>query len=986
MNNRSAQHAYPRLPARALSAALAACACLLMWAGSASAAAPSVTIGSFPPLNETDGTFSFDADGPLLKFQCKLDAGSFGDCSAPLTLFNLSVSTHTFSVRAIGLDNSIGEPATYTWTIDITRPAVPLLTAPADNLLTNNPTPTFSGSAEPFAHVPVFDGSTQLANPQAGADGVWSYTPASALDDGTHLWRVRAIDASGNRSDFTALRTLRVDTQAPAAPVVNVPADAAKVNTRTPQISGTAEPLSTVAVSDGPTRICTTAAEPSGAWSCVSSEQLLDGPHVLNVAARDAAGNESPTVQRAFELDATAPATPTLDTPIDGFATTATSITVGGTASPISAVKVLVNGVEVADETAGPDGNWSHTFSALEENDYAFSAKEVDDFGNRSAASNVANVRVDRTPPAVTVATHPPLRANQTDALFGLLASEPNVEFECALDGGGWLPCGASPGFTGLSADMHSFKARATDRAGNVGDDSAVFTWTIDLTPPAAPMIESPADGALVTTARPGFAGYAEEGAAVELFADGGSLGTVPANAITGAWALTPGSSLSQGLVQVKARAIDEAGNIGPYSATRELTIDSIAPVTTLLGAPTAPTRADTVTVTFTADDPQATFSCRLDASAFAPCTSPYATPLLSEATHTVQVRAKDTAGNVELPAQSVSFVVDRTAPVGQSTLIAGSAGSDGIPKFQIASNEPSAVARCKIDNGVFVNCSGQYKPSTTPGIHALTIRFTDAAGNSDDQVFAFSVVPVTNPPAPPPTPPAPDAYEQPTPAKACKILGVTGLTSGRLRIARASGSGRALKLTLSSGAAGIVRVDVTAGGSVLGSAPFAVKAGTSKLSLKLKRTPAAGSTVALAVRFYSVKREFGTARLSLAVRGTALRPTSGAQSTLDAACPAVEGGRASVKFTVTGAAAGSGRLKLSSNGKLPALIAMKVFRGGTSLPVVNTLFAVGAGSQKVSVKLLGGSKLEKGGYKFTFDSLGPGGKESAGRGAFLAR
>src|SRR4051812_33534241 len=158
MNNRSAQYASPRLPARAFLAALVACGCLLACAGAASASAPDVTIGSFPPLNAQSGTFTFDADGPALKFQCKLDLGTFGDCSSPGPLSGLSVASHSFSVRAIGLDNWVGTAAVYTWSIDITRPAIPLLLSPGDNLLTNNPTPTFSGTAEPFAHVPVFDG------------------------------------------------------------------------------------------------------------------------------------------------------------------------------------------------------------------------------------------------------------------------------------------------------------------------------------------------------------------------------------------------------------------------------------------------------------------------------------------------------------------------------------------------------------------------------------------------------------------------------------------------------------------------------------------------------------------------------------------------------------------------------------------------------------------------------------------------------------
>jgi hypothetical protein len=987
MKSRPAQHANLRLPARVLVAALAACTCLLFSAGAASAAAPDVTIGSVPPLNAQSGTFSFDADGPALRLECKLDTSPFDECVSPLTLSGLTVGPHSFSVRAIGLDNSIGTPAVYSWTIDIEKPAVPLATTPPENLLTNNPTPTFSGTAEPFAHVPVFDGSTQIGNPQASVDGTWAFTPAAALSEGTHMWRVRAVDAAGNRSDYTALRSLKIDTQSPAAPVVVNPAAAAKVNTRTPMFSGSAEGQATVSVYEGPVRLCSTAADPAGSWNCASTVQLLDGPHQIDVIARDGAGNESPTVQRSFDLDATPPDAPTVTLPVDGFATTATSLTVRGTAAPDASIKVLIGSTEVADQTAGNDGNWSHTFSNLAEGDYAFAAKEIDSFGNRSVISNVANVRIDRTAPSVTVNTHPPLRTNQTSAAFTISASEPGVDFDCALDGSGWIPCSETPSYSGLSAATHNFKARATDGAGNVGEDSLVFTWTIDLEPPVAPEIDSPADGATVTTARPTFTGHAEAGASVELFVGASSLGTAPANPSTGAWALTPGNALAQGALEIRSRAIDEAGNVGPFSATQTLNVDSVAPTTTIQSAPTAPTNASAVTITFDADDPQATFSCSLDSGAFVPCAGSFTTPALTEATHSIRVRARDVVGNVEAPPKSVTFTVDRTSPIGQSSQIAGSAGSDGVPSFLIASNDPSATAGCKLDNGAFVACSGQFKPVASAGIHALTVRFTDAAGNTGDQVLVFNVVPITTPPTPTPTPPA-ENYQEPTPppAKVCKVLGADGRTSGRLRVVTATGAGRELKLSLSSAAAAVIRVDAVAGATTLASAPFAIKSGTTKLRVKLKSTPASGAKVALAVRFYSVKREYGTARLSLIANSSGLRRASGAQSTLDTECPTVSGASAGAKFTATSAAIGARSFTLNSKATRAGLVAIKVYRAGVAAPVVDQLFAVAAGKQKVKIKLLGSARLAAGGYKFTFDALGAGGRPSSGRGAFVAR
>jgi len=987
MKSRPAQHANPWRPARVLVAALAAFTCLLVCAGAASAAAPNVTIGSVPPLNETKGTFSFTSDDidETLKLQCKFDASPFGDCVSPLTLSGLTVGSHTFSVRAIGLDESVGTPAVYNWTIDIEDPAVPVVATPPDNLLTNNAAPTFSGTAEPFAYVPVFDGSTQIGNPQANVDGSWAFTPAVGLADGTHLWRVRAVDAAGNISGYTPLRSLKIDTEAPAEPVIVNPAAAAKVNTRTPTFTGTAEGLSTAKVYWGEILLCSSSVSPGGSWSCVSTVELDDDSYEVEVIARDGAGNESPAVQRSFELDATAPDAPTVTQPIDGFATTATSLTVRGIAAPDASIKVLIGSDEVADQTAGNDGNWSHTFSNLAEGEYAFAAKEVDDFGNRSASSNVANVRVDRTAPLVTVNTHPPLRTNQTSAAFTITASEPNVDFECALDGSGWVPCSDAPSYSGLSAAAHNFKARATDGAGNVGEDSAVFTWTIDLDAPIAPVIESPVNGATVSTARPTLTGHAEASASVEVFVGEVSLGTAPANPSTGAWALTPGDALAQGSLALKARAIDEAGNVGEFGATQTLIVDSVAPITTIQSAPTTPTNASTVTITFDADDSQAEFSCSLDSGAFVLCDSPFTTPALTEATHTVSVRAKDAIGNIEVPSKSVTFVVDRSAPVGLSSQLAGSAGSDGVPTFSIASDDPSATALCKLDNGPFVSCAGQFKPAASAGIHALTVRFTDAAGNVKDQVLVFNVVPTTTTT---PTPPPAEVYEEPKPppAKICKVLGADGRTNGRLKIIKAAGKGREMRLSLRASAAAVVRVDAVAGTRKLASTPFAVKSGTTKLRVKLKRTPARGSEIALAVRFYSVKREYGTARLSLIASRSGLRRASGARSTLETDCPKASGASAGARFTATNAAVGARSFSLKSRSKRAGLIAIKVYRAGSAAPVVDQVFAVAAGRQKVKIRLLGKARLAAGGYKFTFDALGAGGRSSSGRGAFVAR
>lgn len=950
-------------------------ASLYLLAGAAWAqAAPVTTIVSTPAQNSTSGTFDFVADLPVLRFECGLDAFTFSECSSPLPVSGLTAGPHTFRARAIGLDNSVGIADVYDWTIDLTRPDPPVLGAPPDNLLTRFAVQTFSGTAEPLARVLLFDGVNQFASTPVGSDGNWSYTPLTPIADGTHLWRARTLDPAGNRSDYTATRTLKIDTIAPAAPAIAAPAAAAKVNTRTPTFSGTAEPQATVSVSEGVTRFCATAAAPNGNWSCPSEVLISDGDHTVQVVARDAAGNEGPVTERSFSLDATPPLAPTILAPADGLNTTATQLEVSGTASPLARVKIYDAAVELIEVTAGLDGAWSHTFDPVAEGDYVVTAREIDDFENLSSASPAVHVRVDRTPPVAGFEAKPAAQSNQANAAFVFSSSESPSTYECALDGGDWAACAQSSTFPGLGEGPHTLMLRATDAAGNLSD-AAQYDWQIDLTPPAVPTVETPADGATLTNARPTFGGHADPSVNVEVFIGSGSIGTAPSASIGGAWALTPGSALAQGTLQVQARAIDAAGNASAKSSPRVLKIDSIAPVTTITGSTASPTNAQTFSVTFISNDPLASLSCSFDSGVFTPCSSPYTSPVVAEGAHNLRVRGSDPAGNLESPAKSVAVMIDRTAPVVQSFLIAGSAGSDGVPAFQIASDDPAATARCKLDNAAFVDCSGQYRPAAGEGIHALTVRFSDPAGNSDDQVIAFNVVRTApeNPYVPP--------VEQPV----CDVLGAAGKTTGRLTLKRLSGSRRELRVSVSSRAAALARFDVSASGKVLASQPAALRSGSSRVKVKLKSALRAGKRFEVATRFYSVKREFGTARLAGTATSSGYVRTSGAQSKLETICPVVKGAGPKARFALSGAKAGK-RVTVKARGRRPTLAAIRVFRAGASVPVADSLIAIGPSPATQKLNLIRGAKLARGGYRFEFTALAAGGAASNGRGAFLVR
>jgi hypothetical protein len=834
---------------------------------------PVVTIGGLPDPRTSSPTITFELNEAATQIRCRVDGGIWSPCDSPLKLFDLTEASHSIAVYATDVYGNVGAVSTHTWTVDFTPPGTPTLSAPADNTLTNHPTPTFSGTAEPFSLVRVYDGTTQLGGAQANGSGAWSYTPIVPLSEGIHSWRARAFDAALNPGGFSSTRTLRVDLTAPGAPAVSQPAQNAKIATRQPQITGTAEAGSTISVDEGAVRLCSTVAASGGAWGCTSSVVLPDGHHDLTVTARDAAGNESATTLRAFDLDATPPPAPQITAPLDGALTGSPAVTVSGTGTPLAAISIS-GGPAPIQTFADISGVWSHTFPVLADAVYAFSAHETDDFGNVSPASSTVTVRVDTHAPTASIAQRPSAISNLASPGFGFAADESPVSFECELDGAAWAACAANTVFGPLGEGVHTLRSRATDPTGNLGPASPPFSWTIDLTRPSAPQLNTPTDGAVVTIPRPVFSGTAENGASVEVVAGSASLGYTTANG-GGAWTFTPAADIPQGVVDIRVRAYDAAGNSSLYSPITHLTVDSIAPSTSITTPPPAQTNNNTASIGFTSDDGTANFECKLDAGAYAACSSPRVLNGLADGPHTFAVRARDSHNNVDVSAAAVSWTVDRTAPIGQSHINLDSANSLGIPSFTIASNEPAAQSQCKVDNDAFSACSGTFRPTGLgEGPHALTVRYVDQAGNESTQVLAFVV---TVPPNP---------YQEPpvTPPTTCYLFGSPAKGVGTVTISKIGGSARKLKFSIRTTSTAIARAEVQSGGKKIAGPDLALKKGTSAVTIKLKRRVAPGKTFTLSVAFANRNLEWGTAQLTLK-SGKSFKKAPGAATKINGAC-----------------------------------------------------------------------------------------------------
>lgn len=80
---------------------------------------PDTAIDSGPSgsTTATSAQFTFSAAGTATGFECKLDAGAWGNCSSPKSYSNLGVGQHTFSVRALNASGTDQSPAAQTWTV-----------------------------------------------------------------------------------------------------------------------------------------------------------------------------------------------------------------------------------------------------------------------------------------------------------------------------------------------------------------------------------------------------------------------------------------------------------------------------------------------------------------------------------------------------------------------------------------------------------------------------------------------------------------------------------------------------------------------------------------------------------------------------------------------------------------------------------------------------------------------------------------------------
>jgi hypothetical protein len=728
-------------------------------------AAPSIDSSSSSPGNDVTPSWSFSGEAGA-SFECRLERGAtvisdWAACSDPRT-YDLSTEPdglYVFSVRARDAAGNLGPSAGSSYLLDTQAPGIPSIdSAPSSPGNDSTPTWSFSGEAGAAFECRLERGATVVSD-WAACSNPRTYDLSAEPDD-NYSFSVRARDAAGNSSG-AAGSAYDLDTVAPSTPTIDAPPPSPG-NDRTPEWSFSGEvgaslecrlQRGAVVVSD---------------WAACSSPRVYDltaepdGTYTFLVRAGDAAGNLSAADSSDYVLDANVPSVPQIDsspgpvgadpTPSWGFSGDAGS----------SFECRLERGATLISDWASCSSPATFDLSGQPDGLYTFLVRAVSLAGNRSTPAS-DDYRLDRiAPPAPSIDAAPASPGNGTSPSWSF-SGEAGASFECRLASGAgvvsdWSPC-TSPSSYDLSGqpdDTYSFSVRARDAAGNTGP-AASSDYVLDTQAPAAPSIDSapvsPGTGQSLSWS---FSGEPGAGFECRLVRGAAVVSDWSACSSPRAYDL---SSEPDGTYTVSVRARDAAGNTGP-AATSDYVLDTSGATVQIDSGPGAVGNGRAPSWSFSAE-PGASFECRLERDGAAlfdwsGCSSPRGYDLSGQpdASYLFSVRARDALGNLGT-AVSSSYQLD-TLPPGAPVVetAPGSPGRDRGPAWSF-STEPGATVECRLDGGGAFGWSACASPhsydlaSAADGSYMLSLRATDAAGNTGASASSAYELDTTAPDAP---------------------------------------------------------------------------------------------------------------------------------------------------------------------------------------------------------------------------------------------
>jgi large repetitive protein len=530
------------------------------------------------------------------------------------------------------LGNPAGVSPSVTFTVDTAAPKV-TLNSPA--LVSNNTTPSFTGTATDTTPVTVkiYAGATAKGTvirtvTATGTGGSWTSTEVSpALPDGEYTATATQESSLKNPAGVSSPVTFKVNT---TSPTVTLSPLVSPSNTTKPSFTGNASDTTpvTVQIYSGATPKGTvirtvTATGTGGSWTSTEvSPALPDGEYTATAtqesSLKNPAGVSAPVT---FKVDTTSPKV-TLS-PLASPSKNATPAFTG-TASDSTPVAIQIyagataKGSVVSTATAtATGGSWTSggASPALSSGEYTATATQESSLKNPAGVSPPVTFKVDTTSPKVTLNplvspsknTVPSFAGTASDTTpvtvkiyEGATTAGPEVSTakETTRTGGGWTSGGASPG---LSSGKHTYTAIASQASslGNPAGVSAPVTFTVDTTSPTVTLSQPASPSSNIT---PSFTGTASDTTSVTvqiyLGAPKKLVATIAVTPVGGSWTATS-PALSSGKHTYTAVATQTSSLGNPAGTSSEVTfiVDTLAP-TLNLNAPAA--WLDSATPSFT--------------------------------------------------------------------------------------------------------------------------------------------------------------------------------------------------------------------------------------------------------------------------------------------------------------------------------------------------------------------------------------------------
>jgi hypothetical protein len=703
---------------------------------------PNTQIDSGPPespttSNSTSPSFTFSSPEAAvggITFECRWDSAPFTPCTSGSAFPVVGDGDHTFQVRAVKGALADGTPAERKIRLDTTAPETNITAKPAD--------PSNSGAFN-------FQSPTDPGAPPAGAtfkcsiDGA-GYQPCSAprifqdadLTQGSHTFKVKAVDPAGNEDPTPSEWTWVYDSQRPNTSIT-LPVPLGLTNSKNADFSfigedtagGTGVASFRCLQFSGPEANPIASDPDDPCASPKSYSNLPDGAQTFRVWAKDVAGNEDASAAfYEWTIDTVAP---------DGTVINGGPAELSYTNDPTPTFDVAyVPGEQPVSLQCSVDGNptWEpcgagYTPTVTGDGQHTLRARAVDAAGNPETTPATRTWNLDTVRPTVIPVEAPPVSSTSRDATIKFTSDDAtDATYTCQLDAGTVeTGCLSPKSYSNLSDNPHSVVVKTTDRAGNESDPYT-FAWVVDATLPTGTTIDTKPDNP------------SKSSSATFTFSNSTpDVDHFQCNLDAGGWSTCISGVTFPGLGDAphtfEVRAVDGFGNIEASPPSYGWVIDTAEPDTSYDTKPPAFTNAATAPFDLASTESPVGYECKLPGSAdFSPCTEVFSLTL-PEGDYSVLARAVDAAGNKDSTPAQADFTVDRTDP--PTTIDDGPTGfvSSKTATFQFSSDE-LGTSECRIDSSNpsdWEACStGKQYTGLAEGEHTFEVRAIDRAGNKD--------------------------------------------------------------------------------------------------------------------------------------------------------------------------------------------------------------------------------------------------------------